>query len=221
MLDGKQTAAAVCAGFTGRFGEPLAEHELEGFVELARQRGFLDEPGRSPFTVREGPPPPAPRQIRPRRKAAENADPVAPLASQSILSWRRRLVDPDRFLAALAPRLWFVWTRPFLIVSAGLVLCAGLLLWQNRHELVSHWADAARWQTALLVWLLFLFLTALHELAHGLTCKHFGGEVHEIGVLLLFFTPCLYCNVSDAWLLREKSKRLLVTFAGGYWDLVL
>jgi multidrug efflux pump subunit AcrA (membrane-fusion protein) len=45
--------------------------------------------------------------------------------------------------------------------------------------------------------------------------------VHEIGFLLLFFMPCFYCNVSDAWLFREKSRRLWVTFAGGYFELFL
>src|SRR5205085_248487 len=52
-------------------------------------------------------------------------------------------------------------------------------------------------------------------------CKHYGGEVHEVGFLLMFFTPCFFCNVSDAWLFRERGKRLLVTFAGGYCDLIL
>jgi putative peptide zinc metalloprotease protein len=61
----------------------------------------------------------------------------------------------------------------------------------------------------------------LHELAHGLTCKHFGGDVHESGVLVMFFMPCLYCNVSDAWMIREKWKRMLIAAAGGYFDLCL
>ncbi|MEJ2272368.1 MAG: hypothetical protein P8X91_07795, partial [Candidatus Bathyarchaeota archaeon] len=43
----------------------------------------------------------------------------------------------------------------------------------------------------------------LHEFAHGLTCKHYGGEVREIGFLLMYFMPCFYCNVSDAWLFRH------------------
>jgi hypothetical protein len=33
--------------------------------------------------------------------------------------------------------------------------------------------------------------------------------------------PCFYCNVSDAWLFPEKSKRLWVTFAGAYFELFL
>ena len=43
----------------------------------------------------------------------------------------------------------------------------------------------------------------LHEFGHGLSCKHFGGECHEMGVMFLVLTPCLYCNVSDSWLLAQ------------------
>jgi multidrug efflux pump subunit AcrA (membrane-fusion protein) len=67
--------------------------------------------------------------------------------------------------------------------------------------------------------LVLMFVTTCHEFAHGLTCKHHGGEVHEVGFLMIFFMPCFYCNVSDAWLFREKSKRLWVTLAGGYFEL--
>src|SRR5439155_627039 len=79
-------------------------------------------------------------------------------------------------------------------------------------------AYALRWEVAALAWLTLLGVAMVHEFAHGLTCKHHGGEVHEIGFLLLFLMPCFYCNVSDAWLIREKSKRLGVTLAGAYCD---
>ena len=43
----------------------------------------------------------------------------------------------------------------------------------------------------------------------------------EMGFMLLFFMPALYCNVSDAWLFSARSKRLWVTFAGAYFEIFL
>ena len=66
-----------------------------------------------------------------------------------------------------------------------------------------------------LIWLMVALaaVKVLHELGHALTCKHFGGDCHEVGVLLLLFTPCLYCNVSDAWLFPGKWQRIAVSAA--------
>ena len=54
----------------------------------------------------------------------------------------------------------------------------------------------------------------LHELGHAIACKHFGGECHEIGLMLLVGMPCLYCDVSDAWLLTDKWHRIAISAAG-------
>ncbi len=61
----------------------------------------------------------------------------------------------------------------------------------------------------------------LHEFGHGLSCKKFGGECHEMGVMLLVFTPCLYCNVSDSWMLPNKWQRVFIGAAGMYVELIL
>ncbi|TMA78986.1 MAG: HlyD family efflux transporter periplasmic adaptor subunit, partial [Deltaproteobacteria bacterium] len=45
--------------------------------------------------------------------------------------------------------------------------------------------------------------------------------MRELGFLLIYFQPALYCNVSDAWLFSERSRRLWVGFAGAYVELVL
>jgi putative peptide zinc metalloprotease protein len=61
----------------------------------------------------------------------------------------------------------------------------------------------------------------LHELGHGLSCKHYHGECHELGFMLLVFTPCLYCNVSDSWMLPNKWHRAFIGAAGMYVELTL
>ncbi len=61
----------------------------------------------------------------------------------------------------------------------------------------------------------------IHEFGHGLSCKKFGGECHEIGFMLLVFTPCLYCNVSDSWMLPNKWKRVWIGAAGIYVEMIL
>jgi hypothetical protein len=40
-LDGTRTAEDLCAAFAERFGEPLTEEELQEFLDLARERGFV------------------------------------------------------------------------------------------------------------------------------------------------------------------------------------
>jgi putative peptide zinc metalloprotease protein len=66
------------------------------------------------------------------------------------------------------------------------------------------------------LWLMAAFAGAkvIHELGHALTCKHYGGECHEMGVIMLVFAPSLYCNVTDSWMLQNRWQRIAVSAAG-------
>ncbi|MCI0458094.1 MAG: HlyD family efflux transporter periplasmic adaptor subunit [Gemmataceae bacterium] len=218
QLDGEQSGEAIRTAFTDHFGEPLSDEDLDGFIELARAQGFL-QPETQTSSAQDS----APRNGCGPASPLPPAPPEAPVARrrQSLLYWRKSFFDPDRLFNWLEPKIRFFWTRGFLIFSAGCILLAVFLIWANGHQVASSFAQALRWETVLWVWLTLFTVTILHEFAHGLTCKHYGGEVHEIGFLMIFFLPGFYCNVSDAWLFKEKSKRLWVTFAGGYFELFL
>ena len=227
QLDGRTTTEAVLGAFEARFGQPLAEAELGEFVALAQAQGFLSPSGEAE-TAPEGPPANPPGSERGQTRSPPPPCPAigASVAArrpcrQSLLYWRYNIFDPDRFFAWLEPKTRFFWTAPFCVLSLLCVLGAAILVWANRHELVSSFAHALCWQTLVLAWFTLALVTTCHEFAHGLTCKHYGGEIHEVGFLLLCFMPGFYCNVSDAWLFPEKSRRLAVTLAGGYFELFL
>jgi multidrug efflux pump subunit AcrA (membrane-fusion protein) len=39
--------------------------------------------------------------------------------------------------------------------------------------------------------------------------------------MLIYFQPAFYCDVSDSWMFPSKKQRMLVTLAGGYFQLVV
>ncbi|HVU89476.1 MAG TPA: efflux RND transporter periplasmic adaptor subunit [Pirellulales bacterium] len=222
--DGLHEPDAVRQEFESKFGEPLTHADLECFVGLAAEHHWLDRaaPAASP-TVPGAPSSAAaaPTAAPPGPAPQESSRPVSRPLWQRLLVWRVRLLDPDRLFNRLEPWLRPLWTRTFLALSSFSIVAAIVLVWANRGEIVSEFANAFHWQTFLLVFVAVGSITLCHEFAHGLTCKRYGGEVHEVGFLMLYLMPCFYCNVSDAWLLPRKAQRLLVTLAGGYFEAFL
>ena len=216
QCDGKQSTESIRARFTERFGQPLEAEELDEFLSTARKQGLLrtgaalDATSLAPRATQTGLPGADGSRLSRRR-----------VSWQGLLSWRINLFDPDRLFTWAQPNLGFCWTRGFVVFSTGCIVLASALIGLNREQLAVSFVNSLRWETAVLGWLTLLAVTTLHEFAHGLTCKRHGGEVHEMGFLMLLLMPCFYCNVSDAWLFPEKSKRLWVTFAGAYFELFL
>mgnify|MGYP006272610887 CR=1 FL=1 len=61
----------------------------------------------------------------------------------------------------------------------------------------------------------------LHEMAHAIACKHFGGQVRTMGVMLLLFTPLPYVDLSSSWTFRDRLQRAWVSSAGMATDLIV
>ena len=55
---------------------------------------------------------------------------------------------------------------------------------------------------------------AIHEFGHAFAVKTKGGEVHDMGIMLLVFTPIPYVDASAASAFRKKRERILVGAAG-------
>lgn len=144
------------------------------------------------------------------------------LSKKGSITYKRfPLVDPDKFFDRIVPKMRWVWTPQFfwfavacMAIAVGIVLSNWREVGDAAHQLFSF--SQMSFENLFVLWVTIYVTIAIHELGHGLTCKHYGGEVHEMGFLLLFFQPCLYCNVNDAWLFDKKYKQVLVTIAGGF-----
>src|SRR5262249_10525062 len=108
--------------------------------------------------------------------------------------------------------------------GAGFVLLALLLAITHFSQLCARLPGASHFfslATITHLWIAVAVVKVLHELGHGLSCKAFGGEVHEMGFMLLCLAPCLYCDVSDSWTISGKWRRMFVGFAGMYVELLI
>lgn len=131
------------------------------------------------------------------------------------MSLRFPLFDPDRLLQRLMPfvRPCFGWLGALAwcaTVLAALVLAA--MHWRSFSDGMLDRVFSL--ENLLLVWILFPLVKGLHELGHGLAVKARGGEVHEMGIMLLLLMPIPYVDASAASAFPDKRWRMLVGGAG-------
>jgi putative peptide zinc metalloprotease protein len=156
-----------------------------------------------------------------RRRRVRNRNPFGNIFEITLSAW-----NPDRFFERVIPRLRFFWTPAFIIVSAACILVM-LGIWVAEWERIKEGTIALftfRDKTGadILQFLLLLLVVGFcHESAHGLTCRYFGGHVNRMGFLFVYFTPCFFVDVSDAYLFPSHFKRQAVIYAGGYFELFL
>lgn len=62
--------------------------------------------------------------------------------------------------------------------------------------------------------LLSVFNTVLHEMGHAVFCTKFGGKVTSMGLMLFFFFPCFFVDVSDIYMLNSRKKSIYVAASG-------
>jgi putative peptide zinc metalloprotease protein len=128
--------------------------------------------------------------------------------------------NPDDLLTKLEKKFRFCYTPVFRAVAWSAVAISLVLTVLNWESLFVSLGDLISIYSVPLVVVVVFVLMTVHEFAHGITLKHFGGRVEEMGLLVLYFIPAFYCNVSDAWMLKKR-ERIWVTLAGGYIQVLL
>ncbi|MCA9239196.1 MAG: biotin/lipoyl-binding protein [Planctomycetales bacterium] len=214
MLDGQASLEEIGERFEAEFPpQTIRVEELQQFIGMLHRSGLViaNAGGQG-------------EQLKKRADERRRKELLGRLTN--ILSVRFKGFDPERllnFLYSLAPVRWF-FSVPAMILCILLALSALTLVlvqfdvFYARLPSFQHFFAAEHW---LLLAVVLGCTKVLHEFGHGLSCKHFGGECHEMGVMLLVLTPCLYCNVSDSWMLPNRWHRAAIGAAGMYVEVVL
>ena len=212
MLDGHSSLDEIADRFEREFPpQTIRTEELQQFIGMLHRSGLVitDAPGQG-------------QQLVKRRGERKRQEMLSSLTN--ILSLRFKGIDPERFFNFIYPYIRWFFSVPALIACIALALTAVLLIvvqFDVFHSRLPDFHDFFRAKNWLWLGLTLCITKILHEFGHGLSCKHFGGECHEIGVMFLVLTPCLYCNVSDSWMLPNRWHRAAIGAAGMYVELVL
>ena len=212
QFDGTRSAAEIAEGLVAA-GLRVSVGAVEGFANKLKAMGLLERTlGERSVLMME--------RLRAQRRQRLATSPL----QGDILRLRWSVGDPDHFMDRTIPYIRWMFTRGFLVASVLLFAVYLLVLGVKWPELTAAFGDLYHFRFS--AWELFLLwctatgIIVIHELGHGYTCKHFGGQVHEIGAMLLYFEPAFFCNVNDAWTFPELKARLWVTAAGSWIQLV-
>lgn len=191
LIDGESTPIEAAEQFVRNFHRTISPKDIIGFAEQLGKLGFIE----------------GAESERNRRR--------------SLFFIKLKAFNPEKLLNSLYPKLKWLFSRPALVLQTLVLIVGALVFFGN---LASFPFNLARLVTAanIVVAVISIFLlVTLHEFAHALTCKRYGGGVREMGFLLLYLQPCFYCNLSDAYLFENRRQRLWVNFSGVWFQAVV
>jgi putative peptide zinc metalloprotease protein len=134
--------------------------------------------------------------------------------------------NPDRFLTWIYGLTSFIYTPWFTILTLiGFAIGAGIT--------ISHWSEIGRdtvefynfsnksWADVFALYVLGMFVVAVHEFAHAHACKHYGGRVPAMGFALIYLTPAFYTDTTEGSVKGSRYQRLIISLAGIWSELIL
>ena len=145
-----------------------------------------------------------------RRQTFQKLNPVTP---------KFPLFNPNRLLGVIHSSVGWLFSFPLFMVWLAVVASAAYHVtanWSSATQHASTVFSADNWIWLALTW---LGLKLIHEIAHGVVCKRFGGNVRQAGLVLIVLLPLPYVDVTSSWRFLSKWHRIFVAAAGMYAEI--
>ena len=210
LMDGKRSMQEIWEAACERLGDDMpTQGEVISLLSYLHQNDALQSDK-----------PPDISDLAKRRRKEKAGRWIALARSPAAMSFP--VWDPNAFL----DRTLFL-VRPFLsrkgaVLGALLFAFALLLLGMHWQELSSDVTDRVlSTENLFLLALIYPVSRLIHEFGHAFAVKRFGGEVHEMGLMLIVFMPLPYVDASWSSAFPEKGRRMFVGAAGIIADILL
>jgi putative peptide zinc metalloprotease protein len=215
LFNGSRTYEEISEAYREQTGLQISPDEIGAFAENLEAQGFwYKTPQERNLALSE-------RLMAQRNRRAHRNQKIN-IAHITFSAW-----DPntyfDRLDALVGNLIYNKWSvlfavslfvfEFFVFVAHWNVIGPDILVYYNFTDKTS--ADIAQF------WVLLLVLGFIHETAHGLTCKHFGGEVHAMGLMFLYLTPAFYVDVTESWIYATRVQRLWTIIAGIWTEMIV
>ena len=212
LLDGSATMSSIRESFETRFPcERISIRGLWEFIARLHSEGLLisERPGQG-------------SELLDRHRKQLHRDRLRKWSN--VLAFRVGGIDPSRVLDWISPKVRWCFHPLTILFSAAFIASAVLLVVVQFDRFCAQLPEFHQFFSptgAMFLATAVIVSKVIHEFGHGVTCRHFGGECHDMGILFLVLTPCFYCDVSDAWMMRNRWKRIAIAAAGICVELVL
>ncbi len=134
--------------------------------------------------------------------------------------------NPDKFLSTLYKHTRFIYTLWFTALTLIAFALTAMIT-------VTHWSEIGRDTLQfykftnktigdiVALYFIVLAIVIVHEFAHAYVSKHFGARVTAMGFALVYLTPCLYTDTTEAEVMTSRYERFVVTIAGVWSELMI
>lgn len=214
LFDGKRTHQEVAQLFERQSGIALTAEQARDFADGLEKVDFWYRTPQEESAVL------AHQLVEQRAKFIKRKKAHVDLTTIEIIYF-----NPDKYLTLAYQKLKWMYTNWFFAWSLFMILVMGIILGSHWSEL---WADSVYFYdlTGQGIWHvfeffgIFLVLGAIHETAHGMTCKHFGGHSHRMGFFTMYLAPGVFCDVAEVFVYGGRWARI-ATVAAGVWSEII
>ncbi|MCI3226502.1 site-2 protease family protein, partial [Streptomyces sp. NP-1717] len=211
-MDGTRGLDELGAEYAAEYGKRLGDANWQRLLGMLGVRGLL-----------EGGPAAPPADTAGTAGTAGSAATADEPPKRTLLRGTLPLVaDADATADRLHRAFGFLLTAPFMVPLLLLVTAMEVVAVARLGELVD--GAAALFTNPVLlagVAALLWFSTALHELAHGVVARRYGGQVAEIGLRWRLPVVIMYCTVDNYLYLRTRWHRVATAVAGAVMNLLV